>query len=71
MSRVNKWFECFDWIWYENVWIKNESVQLKVLNVLAKPTQGFMKIISSNISYFASELEIFDSWTTLMFLIGL
>ena len=60
MTRVNKWFECFDWIWCENVWIKNESVQLKVLNVLAKPTQRFMKIISYNISYFASELEIFD-----------
>ena len=30
-----------------------------------------MKIISYNMSYFASELEIFDPWTTLMFLIGL
>ena len=30
-----------------------------------------MKIIGYNISYFASELEIFDPWTTLMFLIGL
>ena len=30
-----------------------------------------MKIISYNIFYFASELEIFDQWTALMFLIGL
>ena len=30
-----------------------------------------MKIINYNISYFASELEVFDPWTTLMFLIGL
>ena len=30
--------------------------KLKVLNVLAKLTQRFMKIISYNISYFASEL---------------
>ena len=55
----------------KNVLIKNENVQLKVMNVLAKLTQGFMKIISYNISYFASELEIFDPWTALMFLIGL
>ena len=55
----------------ENVWIKNESALLKVLNVLAKLTKMFMNIISYNISYFASELEIFDPWTALMFLIGL
>ena len=29
-----------------------------------------MEIISYNISYFASELEIFDPWNALMFLIG-
>ena len=57
MTKVNKWFECFDWIWYENVWIRIESVQLKVLNVLAKLIQRFMKIISYNIPY------IFCKWT--------
>ena len=30
-----------------------------------------MKMIDYNISYFASEFEIFDLWTALMFLIGL
>ena len=30
-----------------------------------------MKMIYYNISYFASEFEIFDTWTVLMFLIGL
>ena len=30
-----------------------------------------MKMIYYNISYFASEFEIFDPWTALMFLIGL
>ena len=30
-----------------------------------------MEMISYNISYFASELEIFDQWIALMFLIGL
>ena len=34
-------------------------------------THGFMKMIDYNISYFASEFEIFDPWTTLMFLIRL
>ena len=31
----------------------------------------FMKMIDYNISYFASEFEIFDPWTALMFFIGL
>ena len=30
-----------------------------------------MKMIYYNISYFASEIEIFDPWISLMFLIGL
>ena len=30
-----------------------------------------MKMIDYHISYFASEFEIFDPWTALMFLIGL
>ena len=41
------------------------------MNVLVKLTQRFMKIIIYNIFYFASELEIFDPWTALMFLIAL
>ena len=36
-----------------------------------KSTHNFMKMIDYNISYFASEFEIFDQWTALMFLIGL
>ena len=36
-----------------------------------KFTHSFMKMIDYNISYFASEFEIFDPWTALMFLIGL
>ena len=36
-----------------------------------KFTHNFMKMIDYNISYFASEFEIFDLWTALMFLIGL
>ena len=34
-------------------------------------SHSFMKMIDYNISYFASEFEMFDPWTTLMFLIGL
>ena len=34
-------------------------------------THRFMKMIDYNISYFASEFEMFDPWTALMFLIGL
>ena len=36
-----------------------------------KLTHRFMKMIDYNVSYFASEFEIFDPWTALMFLIGL
>ena len=36
-----------------------------------KFTHRFIKMIDYNISYFASEFEIFDPWTALMFLIGL
>ena len=49
-------------------------MQLEILNVLAKKikfTHNFMKMIDYNISYFASEFEMFDPWTALMFLIGL
>ena len=35
-DQVNKLLECFDWIWYENVWIRNKCIQLEILNVLAK-----------------------------------
>ena len=31
----------------------------------------FMRIISYNVSYFASDFEMFDPWTALMFLIRL
>ena len=37
----------------------------------SKLTHKFMKMIDYNISYFASEFEIFNPWTALMFLIGL
>ena len=36
MTKVNKLLKCFDWIWYENVWIRNKCIQLEILNVLAK-----------------------------------
>ena len=36
-----------------------------------KNSHSFMKMIDFNISYFASEFEMFDPWTALMFLIGL
>ena len=36
-----------------------------------KKSHSFMKMIDYNISYFASEFEMFDPWTALMFLIGL
>ena len=36
-----------------------------------KNSHSFMKMIDYNISYFASEFEMFDPWTALMFLIGL
>ena len=36
-----------------------------------KSTHNFMKMIDYNISYFASNFEMFDPWTALMFLIGL
>ena len=35
-----------------------------------KFTHSIMKMIDYNISYFASEFEMFDPWTALMFLIG-
>ena len=42
---------------YENVWL--ESFECIIMFEL----KSFMKIVSYNISYFASELEIFDPWT--------
>ena len=36
-----------------------------------KISHSFMKMVDYNISYFASEFEMFDPWTALMFLIGL
>ena len=36
-----------------------------------KISHSFMKMIDYNISYFASEFEMFDPWTALIFLIGL
>ena len=36
-----------------------------------KSSHSIMKKIDYNISYFASEFEMFDPWTALMFPIGL
>ena len=36
-----------------------------------KISHSFMKMIDYNISYFASEFEMFDPWTALMFFIRL
>ena len=38
---------------------------------IGKVNSNVMKLIEYNIFYFASEFEIFDPWTALMFLIGL
>ena len=38
---------------------------------ISKTNSNVMKMIDYNISYFASEFEIFDPRTALMFLIGL
>ena len=38
---------------------------------ICKANSKIMKRIDYNIFYFASEFEIFDLWTALMFLIGL
>ena len=38
---------------------------------ISKPNSKVMKMIDYNISYFASEFEILDPGTALMFLIGL
>ena len=38
---------------------------------IGKDNSKVMKMIDYNIFYFASEFEIFDLWTALMFLIGL